>query len=194
MYQPTALDISSAYDFPNDALDSDFAPNPRAKRRRDDDSPLSPMDGIKSRIPSFSRSLSRKWRSRKATPTIAMPDRSQEQSLSRANSTRAPSLAGSAVEAGDSKGVQLPPTPARTAFDHGLEDLYLSTSDTYSANPSQDDVVDHEAKPTTPLLPPILTQFPTTSGKYPTSLHYNRLPSPTLRLLRYSTLLYLHLE
>ena len=135
------------------------------------------MDGIKSRIPSFSRSLSRKWRSRKATPTVAMPDRSQEQSLSRANSTRAPSLAGSAVEAGDSKGVQLPPTPARTAFDHGLEDSHLGTIDTYSANASQDDVVDREAKPTTPLLPPILTQFPDHIREVP---YQSPLQSPTV--------------
>ena len=177
LYQPTALDLSSAYDFPDDALDREFAPNPRAKRRRDDDSPLNPMDGIKSRIPSFSRSLSRKWRSRKATPTIAMPDRSQEQSLSRANSTRAPSLAGSAVEAGDSKGVQLPPTPARTAFDHGIEDSHVNSMDTYSPHTSQDNVVDQEAKPTTPLLPPILTQFPDHIREVP---YQSPLQSPTV--------------
>ena len=176
-YQPTALDLSSAYDFPDDALDSDFASNHCTKRRRDEDSPLSPMDGIKSRIPSLSRSLSRKWRSRKVKHTIVMPDRSQEPSLSRANSTRAPSLAGSMVEAGESKGVQLPPTPARTVFDHGFEESRLSTIDTYTANISQEDVVDCEAKPTTPLLPPILTQFPDHIKEVP---YQSPLQSPTV--------------
>ena len=171
----TSLEYSYAGDFPVDSLDSDFSASPRAKRRRDEDSPASPMDGIKSRMPSLSRSLSMKWRSRKGSPTIAMPDRSQEQSLSRANSTRAPSLAGSALE--DAKGVQLPPTPARTAFEDSLEDLYDNTIDTRKANSSREDIVDHEAKPTTPLLPPILTQFPDHIREVP---YQSPLQSPTV--------------
>ena len=126
-------------------------------------------------MPSLSRSLSMKWRSRKGSPTIAMPDRSQEQSLSRANSTRAPSLAGSALE--EPKGVQLPPTPARTAFEDSFEDLYDNTIDTRKANSSREDVVDHEAKPTTPLLPPILTQFPDHIREVP---YQSPLQSPTV--------------
>ncbi|KAK0514772.1 hypothetical protein JMJ35_003389 [Cladonia borealis] len=171
----TSLEYSYAGDFPVDSLDSDFSASPRAKRRRDEDSPVSPIDGIKSRMPSLSRSLSMKWRSRKGSPTIAMPDRSQEQSLSRANSTRAPSLAGSALE--EPKGVQLPPTPARTAFEDSFEDLYDNTIDTRKANSSREDVVDHEAKPTTPLLPPILTQFPDHIREVP---YQSPLQSPTV--------------
>ena len=171
----TSLEYSYAGDFPDDSLDSDFSANPRAKRRRDEDSPVSPMDGIKSRMPSLSRSLSKKWRSRKGSPTIAMPDRSQEQSLSRANSTRAPSLAGSALE--EAKGVQLPPTPARTAFDDSFEDSYDNSIDTRKANASREDVVDHEAKPTTPLLPPIMTQFPEHIREVP---YQSPLQSPTV--------------
>jgi hypothetical protein len=136
------------------------------------------MDGIKSRMPSILRSPSRKWRSRKVTPTTVMPDRCQEPSRSRANSTRAPSIAGSTVDMADAKGVQLPPTPTRTAFDDQLEDAYLSI-DTYKANSSrkEEGVVDREAKPTTPLLPPILTQIPAHIREVP---YQSPLQSPSV--------------
>lgn len=176
LYQPTARDLSSAYDLEDDVLDGDFAPNPCAKRQRAEDFPLSPMDGIKSRMPSILRSPSRKWRSRKVTPTTAISDRSQEPSRSRANSTRAPSIAGSIAEMGDTKGLQLPPTPTRTAFDDSLEDAYLSI-DTHKANSMDHEVVDREAKPTTPLLPPILTQIPAHIREVP---YQSPLQSPSV--------------
>jgi len=136
------------------------------------------MDGIKSRMPSILRSPSRKWRSRKVTPITAMPDRSQEPSRSRANSTRAPSLAGLTVEMGDAKGVQLPPTPTRTAFDDSLEDAYLLI-DIHKANAArmEEKIVDREAKPTTPLLPPILTQIPAHIREVP---YQSPLQSPSV--------------
>lgn len=177
LYQPTALDLS-AYDLEDDTLEGDFAPNPCAKRQRAEDSPLSPMDGLKSRMPSMLRSPSRKWRSRKVTPPNAISDRSQEPSRSRANSTRAPSIAGSTAEMGDTKAVQFPPTPTKTAFDDSLEDAYLSI-DTHKANSSvmDDGIVDREAKPTTPLLPPILTQIPAHIREVP---YQSPLQSPSV--------------
>lgn len=157
--------FSSAYDFEEDTLDSDFAPNPRAKRRRADSAPLSPIDGLTSRFGSRMPSLSRKWRSRKASPNASVPDRSQEPSVSRTNSVRttrnrAPSLTGSTVDAIETRGIQLPPTPTRSAYDESLEESYLTPVDVEKANAFKEGVVDRETKPTTPLLPPIMTQIP----------------------------------
>ena len=110
-------------------------------------------------------SLTRKWRSRKASPTASVPDRSQEPSLSRANSvrttrSRAPSLTGSTVDAVETRGIQLPPTPTRSAYDESFEEPCLTPIDVEKANAFEEGVVDREAKPTTPLLPPIMTQIP----------------------------------
>ena len=123
-------------------------------------------------------SLSRKWRSRKTSPTIAMPDRAQESSLSRANSirSRAPSLAGSLIEAAETRSEKLPPTPARSIFDGDFEEPHLSI-DTEKANAHHDDTVDLEAKPTTPLLPPIMTQIPAHIKEVP---YQSPLQSPTV--------------
>lgn len=180
LYQPSALDISSAYDFRDEG---DFAPNPCAKRRRAEDVPLSPMDGLTSRLgsrmPSFSRSLSRKFKGRKVSPTITMPDRSQEPSVSRANSTRAPSLAGSVVDIAEAKLAQLPPTPRRSVADDRFEDAYLTLINSEKVdNPQEEDeVVDHQVKPTTPLLPPIMTQLPANIREIP---YQSPLQSPSV--------------
>lgn len=178
LYQPTALEFSSAYDFRDN---SDFAPNPCAKRRRAEDVPLSPMDGLTSRLgsrmPSFSRSLSRKFKGRKASPTITMPDRYQEHNMSRANSSRAPSLASSMVDLGELKGTQLPPTPRRSVVDDRFEDAYLALMNSEKADVSQEDEALDQAKPTTPLLPPIMTQLPADIREIP---YQSPLQSPSV--------------
>ena len=184
LYQPTALDCSAAYDFADDPVTSDFAPNPSAKRRCAEDVPLSPMDGLSSRLgsrmPSFSRSVSRKFKSRKASPVIAMPDRTQETGRSRANSN-APSLAGSTVEFGELKGPQLPPTPRRSVADDRFEDAYLALTNNEKTHAEQieemDEAVDHQVKPTTPLLPPIMTHLPSDIQEVP---YQSPLQSPTV--------------
>ena len=110
-------------------------------------------------------SLTRRWRSRKASPTASIPDRSQEPSLSRAGSvrttrSRAPSWTGSTVDAIDTRGTQLPPTPTKSAHDESFEESHLTPMDDVDeANPFEGDIVDREAKPSTPLLPPIMTQI-----------------------------------
>ena len=193
LYQPTALECSAAYDFADDPVGSDFAPNPCAKRRCAEDVPLSPMDGLSSRLgsrmPSFSRSVSRKFKSRKASPTIAMPDRTQETGRSRANSN-APSLAGSTVEIGELKGPQLPPTPRRSVADDRFEDAYLALTNNEKVNTGQieeaDEPVDHQVKPTTPLLPPIMTHLPSDIQEVP---YQSPLQSPTVVDLEASSVL-----
>lgn len=188
LYQPTALELNSpAYDFADDSVSHGFTPNPCAKRRRAEDVPLSPMDGLTSRLgsrmPSFSRSLSRKFKPRKVSPTITMPGRPQETSRSRANSTRAPSLAGSTVDAGDSKGPRLPPTPRQSIADERFEEAYLTLVNADKANAAhideeqEDEVVDRQAKPTTPLLPPIMTELPSEIREVP---YQSPLQSPSV--------------
>ncbi|MCJ1279709.1 hypothetical protein MMC21_007533 [Puttea exsequens] len=173
-YRATSDDISSAYNFHDEAPENDFAPNPCAKRQRADDSPMSPMDGLRSRMPSISRGLSRKFRSRKASPTIFIPERSYEASMSRANSTRAPSLSGSITEAGDTKQVQLPPTPTQSPLDKAEEAIYELRQ---NSSMEEEEVVDHDAKPTTPLLPPLLTQIPAHIREVP---YQSPLQSPSV--------------
>ena len=185
-YRPSSLECSAAYDLADDPAGSEFAPSPCAKRRCAEDVPLSPMDGLTSRLgsrmPSFSRSLSRKFKPRKASPTVTMPDRSQECSMSRANSTRAPSLAGSTAEMEISKGPQLPPTPRRSVADERFEDAYLAlTNGEKAIDGSQieeeDEDIDHLPKPTTPLLPPIMTQLPSDIREVP---YQSPLQSPSV--------------
>ena len=111
-------------------------------------------------------SLTRRWRSKKASPNGSIPDRSQEPSLSRAGSvrtqrSRAPSWTGSTADASETRGVQLPPTPTKSVHDESCEESHLSSMDDgEKADAFEDGVVDHEAKPTTPLLPPIFTSLP----------------------------------
>lgn len=174
--------FSSAYEFEEDTLESEFAPNPRAKRRRADSAPLSPIDGLTSRFGSRMPSLSRKWRSRKASPNASVPDRSQEPSLSRANSvrttrSRAPSLTSSTVDAAETRGVQLPPTPTKSAYDESFEEPGLTPIDVEKANAFEEGVVDREAKPTTPLLPPIMTEIPSDIKDVP---YQSPLHSPSI--------------
>lgn len=110
--------------------------------------------------------MTRKWRSRKASPTASVPDRSQEPSLSRAGSvrttrSRAPSWTGSTVDAVDTRGTPLPPTPTRSAHDESFEDSHVSPmEDVEKGDAFEEGVVDHGVKPTTPLLPPIMTEIP----------------------------------
>ena len=111
-----------------------------------------------------------------------MPGRSQEPSRSRANSTRAPSLAGSAVEVGEVKGAQLPPTPRRSIADERFEEAYLALTNAENSNAPQteddnNDIVDCQAKPTTPLLPPIMTELPSEIREVP---YQSPLQSPSV--------------
>ena len=180
-HQPTEAEISSAYDFFDDAVNDDFAPNPRAKRRCAEDPPLSPMDGLTSRfgtrVPSFSRSISRKWRSRKTSPATGISDRHQDPASG--TNTRRPSVSNSVAAPGEAKSVQLPPTPRRSLTEDRFGDAYhaLVNQESEDVAQDEDDIVDRQAKPTTPLLPPILTQLPSDIREVP---YQSPLQSPTV--------------
>lgn len=138
------------------ADEGDFCTAP--KRQRSD---ASPFNGIAARIGAIKPSFSRKWKARKASPTITMPGPSREASLSRANSTRAPSFASASAEVNRAHPSPLPPTPTRSAPDESFEDAKSSFVDTDFANSyfDEEDPQD-QAKPTTPLLPPLMTAIP----------------------------------
>lgn len=162
------------YDLADDALEHDFAPRPSAKRQRAESSPFT---GLASRMGSIKPSLSRKWKSRKGSPTISVTDKSREPSLSRDNSTRAPSFVSATLEPNKAYLYQLPPTPTRSALDESFEDSQASFIDTAKANTTPDDDLDYQAKPNTPLLPPIMTQIPDHLKEVP---YQSPLQSPTV--------------
>lgn len=64
------------------------------------------------------------------------------------------------MDAVETRGTQLPPTPTKSAYDESFEESCLTPMDGDEANAFEEGVVDHGAKPTTPLLPPIMTQIP----------------------------------
>ena len=153
-------DITSStpdYDLADGASDLEFAMNPVLKRPRP--SEFSP-NGFTSRLGTRFPSLSQKWRNRRANNTASIVDGIQEvrPQRSRANSTRAPSLAGS--EALDPKDHPLPPTPARSIFDDRGEDMPIGHIDVQKANTHEEEP-ENEMTATTPLLPPILANVST---------------------------------
>ena len=145
------------YDLADDAhMDTESTLNLAIKRQRGGDPNITTMTSrFGSRLPS----ISRKWRHKRAGNPKAMDDSSPEPRLSRANSTRASSLAGSCIELPESQDPQLPPTPARSVFNDDADDSHPSAIDIQKAN-APGDGEDHEAKASTPLLPPIMAQFP----------------------------------
>lgn len=165
----TALDTSFRYgenhesSSPNDydladesQLDCESTSNLAVKRNRAGDSSI---NNLTSRLGTRLPSLSRKWRHKRAGNPAAIDDCSAEPKLSRANSTRAPSLAGSCMEAMEPQDPQLPPTPARSTFDDEAGGSNISAIDVKKANAPRKSE-EYEAKASTPLLPPIMVQLP----------------------------------
>ena len=164
---------SPDYDLADGASDLDFALNPVVKRQRASDYPSM---GFTSRFGTRFPSLSQKWRNKRANKPASIADGMQETgpSRSRANSTRAPSLAGS--EAPDLKDYQLPPTPARSVFDDRGDDMPTASIDVQKAN-AHGEEPESEMKATTPLLPPILANVSTHLDDVP---YQSPLQSPTI--------------
>ena len=137
--------------FKTEAFGHEYTHNPIAKRQRGDASPLS---GIASKVSSRMPSISRKFRSRKASPNVAIPSLSRETSVSRANSTRAPSFASANMEYSKTSGNQAPPTPAASYRHDSFDNTYYGV-----LKPEQDDEPNDgdfrdRPLPGTPLLPP----------------------------------------
>ncbi|KAL9123608.1 MAG: hypothetical protein Q9217_006975 [Psora testacea] len=163
------------YDLRDDSPDAEYSPNPIAKRQRADASPLS---GLASRVGSRMPSFSRKWKSRKGSPNVSIPPPlSRDPSLSRASSSRAPSLVSATGEISKVHGHQLPPTPTRSARDESSDDPHAAYVDGHPEAASYRDDVHDQAKPSTPLLPPIMTQHPCRLQEVP---YQSPLQSPSV--------------
>lgn len=164
---------SPEYDLADGASDLEFAMNPVVKRQRPSDFS---SNGFTSRLGTRFPSLSQKWRNKRVNNTTSIVEGMQEMrpSRSRANSTRAPSLAGS--ETPDPKDHPLPPTPARSVFDDRGEDMPTTSIDIQTANTHKEDT-ETEMKATTPLLPPILANISTHLQDVP---YQSPLQSPTV--------------
>ena len=153
--------------------DSDFASIHSAKRRRGDFNFNTLGSRFGSRLPSFSR----KWRHRQAGNTISIADTLEQPRLSRANSTRAPSRTGSIVELPEPLDPQLPPTPARSVSGKTVEDSPTFPIDFQKANTPTEEFEVEGQTATTPLLPPIMTEFPSHLKEVP---YQSPLQSPSV--------------
>ncbi|KAL8996406.1 MAG: hypothetical protein Q9169_004054 [Polycauliona sp. 2 TL-2023] len=160
------------YDFTDEyTAEPDFGPSPSAKRRRADDSSLA---GFTQRFGTRMPSLSRKWRQRK-TANISISTQGLQERPSRANSTRAPSLANSYVEMDDQE-YPLPPTPAVSACGYNGGDSPVAPIDIQRAN-RQEGATETDAQATTPLLPPMLVNLSTVTTETP---YQSPLQSPSI--------------
>lgn len=132
-----------------------------SKRQRGDKASL---PGISSRISSRFPSLSRKWKNRGEDKTFSIITDSFHDVIStrsRANSTRAPSLMESIIDTSEKRDAQIPLSPARSVREGSYDGGLASPMDVQKANATTADP-DPVPEPiaTTPLLPPIMTDFP----------------------------------
>ena len=168
------LPYPTDYDLADDNhLDSDFGSTHSSKRRRNDFAFNALGSNLGTRLPSFSR----KWRHRQAGKTISIADSLEQPRPSCSNSTRAPSRTGSIVEIPEPQDPQLPPTPARSVSAYDLEDSPTLPIDIQKANNSIEDFDTEGQTATTPLLPPILTNFSSHLKEVP---YQSPLQSPTV--------------
>ncbi|KAI4172242.1 MAG: hypothetical protein LQ343_003677 [Gyalolechia ehrenbergii] len=143
----------SHYDLTDDHhSEHDCGFTPSAKRRRGDDSTFI---GFTQRFGSRMPSLSRKWRQRNAG-NISISTQCTSERPSRANSTRAPSLANSCVDL-VTQDNPVPPTPAMSVSGHYGEDSPVTPIDTQRGNMREEP--EPEAQATTPLLPPVMANL-----------------------------------
>ncbi|KAL8983219.1 MAG: hypothetical protein Q9177_005039 [Variospora cf. flavescens] len=142
------------YDLTDDHQpEHDYNLTPTAKRRRADDFTFT---GFTQRFGSRMPSLSRKWRQRKAA-NISICTQGFHERPSRANSTRAPSLANSFIDT-DTQDYPFPPTPALSVSGHHGSDSPVGPLDMQRVN-WYDEEAENEVQATTPLLPPMMLNF-----------------------------------
>ena len=131
-----------------------------SKRRRPDESVL---DGMTSRFGTRFPSLSRKWKSRRDGKSAFTIDTFPEAlaTRSRANSTRASSVIDSLVDSTERHDLHVSPTPRRSLSNESVHDPPVSPIDIKKANAHfEPDEESSAVIATTPLLPPVMAQFP----------------------------------
>lgn len=155
------MDPSDSYDLSDSCVDF-----PATKRRSDSAS----IKGV-SRINSHISTMSTRWNRKRASGS---PERDgfPDDLRSRANSAASSALASPVVRPISASRVDshIPPSPARTIFEERMSDSNVRPIDITRANSLGQD--DNDAlKATTPLLPPLL-------GDDPTSMTASRVQSP----------------
>ena len=168
---------TSDYDL-RDSYDNamDIALNPVVKRRRGADLVLT---GLTTRFGTRFPSFSHKLKTGKRTPSPSpYADGHREVSLSRANSTRAPSVAGSFKEVNSMVDIQVPPTPTRSVSGEATSPRFgpITPIDVNKAN-QELEVEDRDVKATTPLLPPVMVGLTSRVDDVP---YQSPLQSPTV--------------
>lgn len=164
---------SPEYDLADSAQgDLDFSMAPSSKRQCAGE-PAS--TGLSSRIGTRFPSLSQKWKNKRGGKTASIVEGLQDfrPARSRANSTRAPSLAGSEVP---DKDYQLPPTPTKSVYGEKEDDAPSTPIDLQKADAHEDEP-EEEMKASTPLLPPIMANISTHLKEVP---FQSPLQSPTV--------------
>ncbi|MCJ1473243.1 hypothetical protein MMC13_001894 [Lambiella insularis] len=137
------------------------------KRRRANGSVL---DSMTSRFGTRFPSLSRKWNSRRDGNSASAIVTGSEPlaSRSRANSTRAPSLIVALVDNTERQDIHMLPTPRRSYSRESLMESPIRPIDIQMANAHTDeDGSAAETIATTPLLPPVMVQFPSGISEEP---------------------------
>lgn len=169
--------MSPEYDLTDGShRDGEFATNPPAKKRRAGDSPLMGMASrLGTRFPSFSR----KWKVRKTGTTISVTEGFHEADLSGTTSirSRSSSMAGSIIHPSERRDCQFPPTPTKSTFDeHEEHSVAPASIDIEKANRNSQEQ-DSDNLATTPLLPPLMVDFPAHVKDVPVQ---SPLQSPTV--------------
>ncbi|KAL8681689.1 MAG: hypothetical protein Q9186_002206 [Xanthomendoza sp. 1 TL-2023] len=173
----SSFPISEADTLPSPAhydltdAEPDFGPSPSAKRRRADDFSFT---GFSQRFNSRMPSLSQKWR-RRQTANISISTQAFRERPSRANSTRAPSVANSVVEMDDQE-YPLPPTPAMSASGHFGGDSPVVAMDLHRST-AQEEELEPDVQATTPLLPPVMANLTSLARETP---YQSPLQSPSI--------------
>jgi hypothetical protein len=154
----SSVQLSTRQEFDYDLADGffsdeEFALNPRHRKRRAVESPLS---GLATRFGTRFPSFSRKWRLRKEpSPTSMAADAQRENATSRGASSRSSSISNSARQVLEKTlDPQLPPTPTKSIFDAPEESSSAAAIDIEKANSGSGEREEGFAR--TPLLPPLM--------------------------------------
>jgi hypothetical protein len=156
--------------------DGDFSSNPQVKKRLAEGSPFA---SIATRLSNKLPSLPKRWKSRKSNGQASTVDNLREAVSIHSAESRSPSFAGAIAQPYDKHfGMQMPPSPARSALDEDEENHNMFLIDIQEANKYSSG---WDGIATTPLLPPLLIPGSNTPWESPIQ---SPLQSPTVAELR----------
>jgi hypothetical protein len=168
---PISLELPSCIDLDHVFTDSGIVASQSTKKQRSGDSPLA---GVTSRIETRFPSISRKLKSRSRVETGLTVELLDDATPSRTSSIGS-AIVSPAISVVSKHESHLPPSPARTVFEESVRDSGVAPIDIAKANEHRDDEQEGQAR--TPLLPPLLMEFPCHWKESPV---HSPLPSPTV--------------